>query len=306
MRRYRALSILLLAACALPSCGKRPEKKRERIPIRAMRVPLATISRTLDYAGTIEAWDRADVFPKVSGKILEKLKEDGAPVAKGETIATIDRDEVGFKFEKAPVESPLTGLIGRVYVDKGTNVSAQTVIAVVVDIDRVKVRLDVPERFLPMVSVGQTAGIGVEAYPGEEFIGTVSLISPVVETETRAASVEIAIPNPDHRLKPGMFAGVRLVLESHVGVPAVMQEAIIGREPGACVFVVNGGVAHLRDVDLGLRENDLVEVTKGLKGGDLVAVMGQERLRDGSAVSVEVDGATPSPAAPGGPARPKE
>ena len=70
--------------------------------------------------------------------------------------------------------------------------------------------------------------------------------------------------------------------------------------------VVNGGVAQLRDVDLGLRENDLVEVTKGLKGGDLVAVMGQERLRDGSAISVEVDEAAPSPAARGGPARPKE
>lgn len=282
-------ALLAAALLAAPGCRKKPREKKEAIPIRAMRVEPTTISRTLDYADTIEAWDRAEVFPKVGGKILEKLKEDGAPVEKGETIAYIDRDEVGFKFEKAPVESPLTGIIGRVYVDKGTNVTPQTAVAVVVDIDRVKVHLDVPEKYLPQVEIGQTARVRVEAYPHEVFTGTVVRISPVVETETRTAPIELAIDNHGHRLKPGMFAGIQLVLEKHENVPAVMQEAIIGREPNAYVFVVIGGVARLRDVKLGLRENDYLEVLKGLKDGDVVAVMGQERLRDGSPVSVELE-----------------
>lgn len=299
MRQYITPQIVILAAAlAVTGCGKKAEEKAESIPIRAMRVEPRTVSRTLDYASNIEAWDKAEVFPKVSGKILEKLKEDGAPVAKGEPIAYIDRDEVGFKFEKAPVESPLTGVIGRVYVDKGTNVTAQTAVALVVDIDRVKVHLDVPEKYLPQVVIGQTARVRVEAYPDEVFTGTVTRISPVVETETRTAPIEISIDNPGHRLKPGMFAGIQLVLEKRENVPSVIKEAIIGREPNAYVFVVNEGVAHLRDVTLGLRENDRIEVTKGLKAGDLVAVMGQERLRDGSAVSVEVDGAQAAPAAP--------
>jgi RND family efflux transporter MFP subunit len=258
-----------------------------------MRVEPRSISRTLDYASNIEAWDKAEVFPKVSGKILEKLKEDGSAVTKGDVIAYIDRDEVGFKFEKAPVESPLTGIVGRVYVDKGTNVTTQTPIALVVDIDRVKVRLDVPEKYLPQVSIGQQARVRVEAYPGKVFTGTVTRISPVVETETRTAPVEISIDNSGHRLKPGMFAGIQLVLEKRENVPAVMKEAVIGREPSTYVFVVNGGIARMRDVKLGLSENDRIEVLKGLKAGDLVAVMGQERLRDGAAVSVEVDKNSP-------------
>lgn len=291
---YRLWTVFLLsAALALPGCGRKAEKKKEGIPIRAMRVEPRSVSRTLDYASNIEAWDRAEVFPKVSGKIIEKLKEDGAPIAKGETIAYIDRDEVGFKFEKAPVESPLTGVIGRVYVDKGTNVTPLTAVALVVDIDRIKVRLDVPEKYLPQILIGQTARVRVEAYPGEVFTGTVTRISPVVETETRTAPVEISIDNPGHRLKPGMFAGIQLVLEKRENVPAVMKEAVIGREPSTYVFVVNGGVARMRDVKLGLRENDCVEVREGLKAGDLVAVMGQERLRDGAAVSVEVDKSSP-------------
>ncbi|MCX6340475.1 MAG: efflux RND transporter periplasmic adaptor subunit [Candidatus Aureabacteria bacterium] len=290
MRQYITLSIVILAAAlAVPGCGKKAEEKKEVIPIRAMRVEPRTVSRTLDYASNIEAWDKAEVFPKVGGKILEKLKEDGAPIAKGETIAYIDRDEVGFKFEKAPVESPLTGIIGRVYVDKGTNVTTQTAVALVVDIDRVKVHLDVPEKYLPQLLLGQKARVGVEAYPGEVFTGTVTRISPIVETETRTAPIEISIDNPGHRLKPGMFASINLVLEEKKNVPAVMKEAIMGRKPSTYVFVVNGGVARMRDVTLGIGENDRIEVLKGLTAGDLVAVMGQERLRDGAAVSVEVD-----------------
>ncbi|MCC6449578.1 MAG: efflux RND transporter periplasmic adaptor subunit [Candidatus Aureabacteria bacterium] len=283
----------VVAVLAVSGCGSRETEEKERIPIRAVHAAAETISRTLDYASTIEAWDKAEVFPKVNGKIIEKLKEDGEPIDKGEVIAYIDRDEVGFKFEKAPVESPLAGLVGRIYVDKGTNVTAQTAVALVVAIDQVKVRLDVPERYLPQVSIGQTARVRVDAYPGTVFDGTVTRISPVVEIETRTAPVEISIDNADHRLKPGMFAGVQLVLEQRENVLTVLQEAVIGREPDTYVFVVNDGVARVRNVALGLRENYRVEVREGLKAGDMVAVMGQERLRDGAAVSVEIDGEQP-------------
>ncbi|MDD5555682.1 MAG: efflux RND transporter periplasmic adaptor subunit [bacterium] len=283
------LPLIPMVALLTAGCGRKKEAPPEVVPVRAMRVETVSVSRTLDYASGIEAWDKAEVFPKVSGKIIEKVKEDGEQIARGETIAYIDRDEVGFKFEKAPVESPLEGIIGRVYVDRGAHVTPQTVVALVVDIDRTKVSLDVPERYHPQVSIGQTARVRVEAYPGEVFTGTVTRISPVVETETRTAPVEISIDNADHRLKPGMFAGIQLVLEQRENVPVVLTEAVIGREPNAYAFVVNDGVARMRDITLGLRENDLVEVIDGLEAGDLVAIMGQERLRDGAAVRVEVD-----------------
>ena len=292
---YRLWTVLLLClALTATGCGKKKlASSQEVIPIRAAKVEPRTISRTLDYADAIEAQDKAEIFPKVNGKILEKLKEEGSVVAKGETIAYIDRDEVGFKFEKAPVESSLAGIVGRVYVDRGTNVTPQTAVALVVDIDRVKVHLDIPEKYLPEVALGQKARVGVDAYPDEVFTGTVSRISPVVETETRTAPIEINIDNVDHRLKPGMFASIKLVLEEKRGVPVIMKEAILGREPSTYVFVVNGKVAHSRDVKLGIRDGEWYEVREGLAAGDLVAIMGQQRLRDGASVSVEVDKSGP-------------
>ncbi|MEK7867827.1 MAG: biotin/lipoyl-binding protein, partial [Candidatus Omnitrophota bacterium] len=116
--------ILIFVFCILNflyGCTKKQEanKQDEIIPVKVMRVELKDIYRTLEYVGNIKAEEEAVVYPKVSGKIVEKVKEDGSIVEKGDALFYIDRDEVGLKFEKALVESPLDGVVGRIYVDIG-------------------------------------------------------------------------------------------------------------------------------------------------------------------------------------------
>jgi len=275
-------------------CGKSDTAKArsqivQTIPVKTMKVTLNDLIKTLDYADSIEAQDQAEVFPKVSGKIIEKLKEDGSTVAKGDVIAYIDRDEVGLKFEKAPVESPLTGIIGRVHVDIGTSVTPQTPIALVIDIDKVIIALDIPEKYLPLINISQEAQINVDAYPGETFIGKVKKISPVVDLDTRTFPIELEIENTDHCLKPGMFARVRLIMEQHKKAAVVVKEAIMGKDPNLYVYIVENGKAVLKHVKLGVHEDTLFEITDGLKENDEVVVMGQQRLKDGIDVSVETE-----------------
>jgi multidrug efflux pump subunit AcrA (membrane-fusion protein) len=280
------LSLLLTFGC---QPKRELEKTPEVIPVKVLKVRLKEILEALEYTGNIKAQDEAIVYPKVSGKIMEKVKVDGSPVNKGETIAYIDRDEVGLKFEKAPVESPLAGIVGRVYVDIGENVTAQTPIALVVDMDKVKIDLDIPEKYLPKVSKGQEAQIGVDAYPEEEFSGRVAKISPVVDLTTRSAPIEITVDNPQHRLKSGMFAKVRLILKEYKNVPVILKEAVMGKEPDLYVYMVKDNQAILQKVTLGLRQGPYFEVQEGLKEGDLIVIMGQQRLRDNAQVSVEIE-----------------
>lgn len=272
-------------------CQKTKEqtKSEEAIPVKVIQVKLTDLNETIDYVGNIKAQDEAVVYPKVSGKIIEKVKEDGSPIKKGQTIAYIDRDEVGLKFEQAPVESPLTGIVGRVYVDIGANVNAQTPIALVVDMDRVKIDLNIPEKYLPRVSLGQVADISVDAYPKEEFSGQITKISPVVDLATRTAPVEITVDNPEHRLKSGMFAKVKLIIQQHKAVPIILKEAIMGKEPDLYVYVVENHKALLKKIKLGIRQGPYFEVTEGLKSGDLVVIMGQQRLRENVTVSAEIE-----------------
>lgn len=285
------LRIYLIAICLFLCAGCGTKKKvaieKEAIPVKVTRVELKTIRNTLDYVGDIKAQDEALVYSRVSGKILEKVKEDGSSVNKGEVIAYIDRDEVGFKFEKAPVESPLTGIIGRVYINIGSSVFPQTPIALVVNMDRVKISLEIPERYLPRMSLGQEAIITTDAYPGEEFIGRVTKISPVLSLETRSLPVEIGMGNNDHRLKSGMFARVKLVIEEHKNVPVILKEAIMGKDPDYYVYVVEKNMAIFKKITLGIREGEYFEVLAGVREGEFVVIMGQQRLRDKTSVIVE-------------------
>ncbi|MFH0763153.1 MAG: efflux RND transporter periplasmic adaptor subunit [Candidatus Omnitrophota bacterium] len=281
-----ALSMMLLVA----ACGRRADvavEQEDVIPVKVVKIDPQDIRETLDYVGDIRAEEEAVIYPRASGKIIDKLKEDGSRVQKGDIIAYIDRDEVGFKFEKAPVESPLSGIIGRFYVDKGENVTPQTPIAMVVDMDRVEIILDIPEKYFSRIFLSAAAEVEVDAYPQEEFSGRVSKISPVIDLETRTVPVEITLDNPGHRLKSGMFADVSLIIGERKAVPVILKEAVMGREPDYYVYVVEGGRAVLRDVSLGIRQGPYYEVREGLKEGDSVVVMGQQRLYEGAPVRVE-------------------
>jgi len=278
------LMMLIFTGCQVK--GKAAVAK-EAIPVRVIKVGLQSIKNTLDYVDDIKAQDEAIIYPKVNGKIIEKIKEEGDEVNKGDVIAYIDRDEVGFKFENAPVESPLSGVIGRAYVDKGTSVTPQTPIALVVDMDKVKIKLDITEEYLSRIALGQEAEVSLQAYPDEKFKGAVSRISPVLDLETRTAPIEIIIPNSDHRIKSGMFAQVQLTLEEHKDVAVIAKEAIMGRGPDVYVYVVEANTAHQKNIKLGIHQGAFYEVKEGLKAGDLVVVMGQQKLYEGAAVITE-------------------
>ena len=273
----------------LSGCQQKIEKEKtqEVIPVKVWQVAARDLSETLEYVGNIKAQEEAIVYPKVSGKIMEKLKTDGSPIKKGEAIVYIDRDEVGLKFEKAPVESPLEGIVGRIYVDIGQNVAAQTPIALVMDASKVKIDLDIPEKYLPQISLGQKAIISVDAYPQAEFIGEVTQISPVVNLENRAAPIQISIVNPGQRLQSGMFARVNLIIAEHKNVPVILKEAILGKEPNLYVYAVENKQAVRKAISLGIHQGPYYEISKGLKEGDRVVIMGQQRLYDAAPVEAE-------------------
>lgn len=279
----------IIFSLLIVGCQKQSSKKEidERVPVRVARVELQDIDEALDYSGNIKAFDEAVVYPKVSGKIIEKVKEDGAPIAKGEVILYIDRDEVGLKFEKAPVESPITGVVGRIYVDKGENVNSTTPVALVVNMDKVKIDFNVPEVYLPRVTLAQKAKITLDAYPGELFLGEITKISPVLDLDTRAAPVEITVDNSGHKLNSGMFARVRLILDEHKEVPVIIKEAILGHEPELFVYVIENNKAKMKKVKLGLHQGPYYEILEGLKEGEKVVILGHQKLSDGREVITE-------------------
>ncbi len=288
--RFKWVIALLSIIFLIIGCQKKESVKVEApqvIPVKVERVEIRDVYKTLEYVGDIKALEEAVIYPKVSGNIIEKVKQDGSEVEKGDAIFYIDRDEVGLKFEKAPVESPIDGIVGRVYVDIGANVTAQSPVALVVSMDKVKIGLNIPEKHLASISLEQKANVRVDSYADKEFTGVVTKISPVLDMETRSMPIEITIDNKGHFLRSGMFARVSLIIDKEKAAPLILKESIMSKGEDTYVYIVENNKAVLRKVKLGIRQNEYFQAKEGVREGDLVVIIGQQRLKDGASVKVE-------------------
>jgi len=262
-------------------------------PVEIQEITTTAFTKFLTFTGDIKGIEEIDVFPKVSGKLVEIKVTEGDRIKNGQILALIDRDITGVKFELAEVTSPVDGIVGKVYLDKGAGVSPPspspqmgTPIFRIVNMDKVKVVINVIEKELPKIKVNQTAEIKVEAYPDKIFSGKVNLVSPVVDPQTRTAQAEITLSNPRHLLKPGMFAQVKIVEKTKKEAVLVSSYVILEKGDEKTVFVVEKGKAFSKLVKIGDFGSDLVEIMDGLTPGETLVVSGQHKLSPGDSVRI--------------------
>ncbi|MGE3955340.1 MAG: efflux RND transporter periplasmic adaptor subunit [Vicinamibacterales bacterium] len=183
------------------------------------------------------------------------------------------------------VRAPFTGLVGERLVSVGDYVTKGMKVAVVVRVNPLRVQMTVPEQFVSAMKAGAPVTFQVDAYPGREFTGTVRYVSPVLEANRRALTVEAVVPNQSGDLKPGLFATARV--EQLEKSPAVMVpvDAVLTQAGTSRVYVVNGDHVEERIVTLGEQAEALVEIATGLKAGERVATKNVAQLFDGAKVS---------------------
>jgi RND family efflux transporter MFP subunit len=149
------------------------------------------------------------------------------------------------------------------------------------DIDRVRVLIEVVEKDIPTIQIGQKAELRAEAYPDRVFEGQVTRIVQALNRETRTMTVEIDLPNKDRRLKGGMFARVEVMVGTHRQAVQIPIDAVSRLEDAQYVFVVRDGKAQRVNVEMGVRNDNRVEITKGLTGDETVIVSGKDLVHDG-------------------------
>jgi membrane fusion protein (multidrug efflux system) len=193
------------------------------------------------------------------------------------------------------IRAPFDGLIVARYVDRAEQVSPNSPLFRISDFDPLLCLIQVPERELRRLAVGQSAYLTVEAWPGERFPAEVLRISPVVDAATGTIKVTLEVA-PDPRLRPGMFGRVFLEAERRGSSIVIPKSALSLESLGDTVYVVGNGVAIRRDVELGFREGDFVEVVSGLAAGEMVVVVGQDGLADGTPIQVLQRGGAPATA----------
>ena len=209
-------------------------------------------------------------------------------VAKSQVIQTQARiDELKITLGNTNIVSPVDGFVGKRNLDPGAFAGANTPIISVVDLSTVRLVANLVEKDFKRVEPGVQAKVEVDAFPGETFTGRVSRVAPVFDPATRTAAMEIEVPNPGFRLKPGMYARVQLTAERRENALVVPRAAIVDLEGQRGVYVVDeASTAHFKSIRTGLQDAEFVEVLDGLRDGERVVTVGTLALRDGDKVSL--------------------
>jgi RND family efflux transporter MFP subunit len=190
------------------------------------------------------------------------------------------------------IRAPFAGYVAQRNLDAGAYVSGSTGststmsrgILTLHDIETVRVLLEVVEKDVPLVRIGQRAELRAEAYPDRVFVGKVTRVVHALDRTTRTMTVEVDLANRDHALKGGMFARVELVVGRHPNAIQIPLDALTRLEDDQYVYVVREGKAYRVPVEVGARLENRVEITKGLTGSEHVIVSGKDLVTDGTPV----------------------
>lgn len=195
------------------------------------------------------------------------------------------------------IKAPFAGRLGIRQIDVGQYLAPGTAVVTLQSLDPIYVDFTLPQQQIAQISVGQKVAVAVDAYKDKSFAGTIAAINSKVDTTTRNVQVRATIPNPDHRLLPGMFANVTIDVGAPQSYVTLPQTAVTYNPFGSTVYLVdNKGkdakgqdqlVARQVFITTGDTRGDQIAVTKGVTSGETVVTAGQIKLHNGTPLHID-------------------
>lgn len=282
--------------------GLRPGQKfnPENVPeVAAARAALALAETNLRrYEKLVETGDvsrsaydqqksQRDQLAEQHQALIHQAQQNYAAVANGQGAVDAAASQLSLAKRNlgyTVVVSPMPGYISDRPADLGEYVSPQQKVATVVNLNPLRVRIDVPEQAIPQIHTGESVSVSVAGYPDRSFAGRVARVSPNVTASSRTLTVEADVENSKAELKPGQFATVRILLPQSEPAVLVPLRALRTVSGSTYVYVIKNGHAEQRLVQTGQTEGDLVELKSGVAADELVATSNVDQLSDGVTV----------------------
>jgi len=267
----------------------------EQVPaVVSTTAQLADAQQQLERAKNLSAQNllaRSDLDTAQTRYNTAKAAHDAALASARQLRADIESQSSSLRLAQrnlrdAVIRAPFDGYVAERLVSQGQYIQTQAPVMRIVRLQPLKITAEVPEKFAPWIQTGRELSVRVDAYPSQVFTGKVVRISPAVNLRSRAFAIEGEVPNADGRLKPGTFARVQITtdhVERAITIPAVAVQSRYGTNR---VFLVQNGQLAGKEIVLGDRLGDRVEVAQGLEAGTTIVAGDVEQLADGMRVAL--------------------
>jgi membrane fusion protein (multidrug efflux system) len=200
--------------------------------------------------------------------------------------ARADLDNARLLYERTTIKAPISGVIRSLDAKVGLYLGIGDPVARILQIDRVKAVIGIPESDITAVRRLETVNLSVQALDNLEIIGKNHFVSSSPETAARLYRFELEIDNPDHRILPGMFVRADIVKQQRESALVVPFYSIISRNDEQYVFLEDNGIVRKQTVKTGIMQQWMVEITEGLENGNHVVVEGHRDVENNQKVNV--------------------
>jgi len=268
--------------------GDRIKKGQELLLIDMKSVETRGTEARVHYEQAQKDYER--VKKLYDEQIVSKNQLDNAKTALD--TAKVAVDSVAVSMDDGSLTSPISGILDQLDIDAGEYVTPGRTVMKIVNIDKVKVELPVPEKDVLYFKKGQKVDIEVEDVAGEKqaFTGKIEYVALTADPNTRTYPLKVVVANPKHVLRPGMIVRANLVRRQLDQAIAVPFFTVVEHETSKAVFVVDQEqIARLRPIEYGIFQRGIVEIRNGLNIGDRLIIVGQRKLVDGEKVDVTDD-----------------
>ncbi len=268
----------------------------DKVPtVVSTRAQLADAQQQLDRAKNLSSRNllsRSDLETAQTRFDTAKAAHDQALASARQLRADIEAQSSSLRLAQrelrdAVIRAPFDGYVAERLVSPGQFVQPQAPVMRIVRLQPLKLTAEVPEKLAPWIETGREMAVKVDAFPQQVFTGKVVRISPGVNLKSRAFAIEGEVPNPDGKLKPGTFARVQITTDRVERAVTIPVAAVQSRYGTNRVFVIKDGQLAGREVVLGDRLGDRVEVSQGLEAGTSIVASDVEQLADGMKVTTK-------------------
>ncbi len=239
------------------------------------------LSTTAQYQYSKASFER---LHKLSKNIVPQQSIDQAETEMKQNQAAMQEADV--LISKMKLSAPFDGVVGQRKVNVGDYVNVGQSVVTLTDTSHLRVEYHLPEKYLPDLKLGQTVELTTAAYPDKTFKGVIAYISPTIDTNSRTISLYANLDNSEATLAAGMFVNIRQTLGVTKNALLVPARSLVPGLSGNQIFKVVDGKAISSDVQVGLRTNQMVEITQGLSAQDVVITDGQLKVQNGQPVTV--------------------
>jgi multidrug efflux pump subunit AcrA (membrane-fusion protein) len=253
------------------------------ISVAAQKVQISSINKIYPATSVIESKKSYNVISKTDGILNDIFFSESSFVNKGDKLFSIlSTSSIG----EILITAPFDGYVGLTDYKIGDKLKNGDLLLTLDDMSSMKAFIYLPEKILPQISGNIKYIASSKLFPEQKYFGVISNIDQRVNRDSRTIRAYAIIDNKNNNLRPGLMLNIDIILDEIEATMLIPEESVLTSEDFSYVFVIEEDIAKLKEVNIGISSNGMIQILSGISSGDKVVTLGHEKLKDGSKIKI--------------------